>query len=64
MGFMDENAGGGPPLLKWNGNEGKYLKHNSDGPAGAVAGYLKFKGKGEAPERYTGAIFPYSSPVS
>ena len=26
MGFMDENAGGGgPPLLKWNGNEGKYL---------------------------------------
>ena len=68
MGFMDENAGGGPPLLKWNGNEGKYLKHNSDvafndqhfilNPAGAVAGYLKFKGKGEAPERHTGAIFP------
>jgi hypothetical protein len=27
MGFMDEHAGGGgPPLLKWNGNEGKYLK--------------------------------------
>ena len=27
-------------------------------PAGAVAGYLKFKEKGEAPERQTGAIFP------
>ena len=57
MGFMDENAGGGgPPLLKWTGNEGKYLKHNSDvaftdqhfilNPAGAVAGYLKFKREG------------------
>jgi hypothetical protein len=66
---MDENAGGGgPPLLKWNGSEGRYLKHNSDvafndqhfilNPAGAVAGYLKFKGKGEVPERHTGAIFP------
>ena len=69
MGFMDENAGGGgPPLIKWNGQEGKYVKHNSDvalndecfiaDPVGAVAGYLKFKGKGEPPERHTGPIYP------
>ena len=69
MGFMDQNAGGGgPPLMKWNGQEGKYLKHDSDisftdecfilHPAGAVAGYLKFKGKGEPPERHTGPIYP------
>ena len=31
MGFMDQNAGGGgPPLMRWNGQEGKYLKYNSD----------------------------------
>ena len=69
MGFMDENAGGGgPPLIKWNGQEGKYVKHNSDvalndecfiaDPVGAVASYLKFKGKGEPPERHTGPIYP------
>lgn len=68
-GFMDENAGGGgTPLMKWNGNEGKYLKHNSDvafndqtfvlNATGAVAGYVKFAGKGEKPERHTGPIFP------
>jgi hypothetical protein len=69
MGFMDENAGGGSlPLLRWNGQEGKFLRHGSDvefngqsfilNPAGAVAGYLKFRGKGEPPERHIGAIFP------
>jgi hypothetical protein len=69
MGFMDQNAGGGgPPLMRWNGQEGKYLKYDSDlefndecfvlNPAGAVAGYLKFKGKGEPPERHTGPIYP------
>ena len=57
---MDQNAGGGgPPLLKWNGNEGKYLKRDSNqefndecfvlNPNGAVAGYLKFGAKGEQP---------------
>jgi hypothetical protein len=66
---MDQNAGGGgPPLMRWNGQEGKYLKCDSDmefndgcfvlNPAGAVAGYLKFGGKGEAPERHTGPIYP------
>ena len=69
MGFMDQNAGGGgPPLLKWNGQEGKYLKYDSDvsfndecfvlNPAGAVAGYLKFGAKGEQPVRHTGPIYP------
>ena len=69
MGFMDQNAGGGgPPLMRWNGQEGKYLKHDSDtefndecfvlNPAGAVAGYLKFGAKGERPVRRTGPIYP------
>jgi hypothetical protein len=69
MGFMDQNAGGGgPPLMRWNGQEGKYLKYDSElefndecfvlNPAGAVAGYLKFRGKGETPERHTGPIYP------
>src|SRR5262245_42024637 len=69
MGFMDQNAGGGgPPLMKWNGQEGKYLKYDSDtqfndecfvlNPAGAVAGYLKFGVKGEQPVRHTGPIYP------
>ena len=46
MGFMDENAGGGPPLLKWNGNEGKYLKHNSDGPGGRRRRLSQVQGEG------------------
>ena len=69
MGFMDQNAGGGgPPLMRWNGQEGKYLKYDSElefndecfvlNLAGAVAGYLKFRGKGETPERHTGPIYP------
>ena len=62
MGFMNDNAGGGgPPLLKWNGQEGKYVKRDGDkefndecfvvNPAAAVAGYIKFAGKGEQPVR-------------
>jgi hypothetical protein len=69
MGFMDENgSGGGSPLLKWNGNEGKFLRHGSDeafndehfilDPAGAVAGYIRFQGRGASPERRVGKIFP------
>ena len=69
MGFMDQNAGGGgPPLMRWNGQEGKYLKRDFElefndeyfvlNPAGAVAGYLKFRGKGETPERHMGPIYP------
>src|SRR5262249_39047486 len=68
MGFMDQNAGGGgPPLMKWNGQEGKYLKYDSDtefndecfvlNAAGAVAGYLKFGVNGEQPIRHTGPIY-------
>jgi hypothetical protein len=47
---------------------GGQVQHGSDlefndecfilNPAGAVVGYLKFKGKGEPPERHTGPIFP------
>ena len=69
MGFMDQNAGGGgPPLMRWNGQEGRYKKYDSDtefndecfvlNPAGAVAGYLKFGAKGEQPVRHTGQIYP------
>jgi len=68
MGFLDENAGGGgPPILKFN-NEGKYVKRGSEEafndqhfvayPRDARAGYIKFAGKGEKPERHLGAIFP------
>jgi hypothetical protein len=69
MGFMDQNAGGGgPPLIKWNGQEGKYTKRDSDvefndeafvlNTVGIVAGYLKFGAKGEQPVRHTGPIYP------
>jgi hypothetical protein len=69
MGFMDDNAGGGgPPIMRWNGNEAKYLIRDGDvafndqefalNPAGAVAGYIKFTGKGEKPDRRTGPIYP------
>jgi len=69
MGFMDQNAGGGgPPLMRWNGQEGRYKKYDSDtefndecfvlNPAGSVAGYLKFGAKGEQPVRHTGPIYP------
>jgi hypothetical protein len=69
MGFMDENAGvGGSPLMKWNGNEGKYLTrdgvaafNNEDfdlNAAGILGGYIKFGGKGEQPERRLGALYP------
>ena len=34
MGFMDTNAGnGGPPFLKWNGQEGKYNRYGRREPA-------------------------------
>ena len=51
-----ERAGG--PVLK----HGSDLEFNDEcfvlNSAGAVAGYLKFKGKGEPPERHTGPIYP------
>jgi hypothetical protein len=64
MGFMDQNAGGGgPPIMRWNGNEAKYLIRDGDtafndqdfalNAAGIVAA-----GKGEKPERRTGRIYP------
>jgi hypothetical protein len=69
MGFMDEvSSGGGAKLLKFDGRAGNYLVRGSeatfDGQEfvvdvySATGGFLKFKGKGEPPERHTGPIFP------
>ena len=69
MGFMEKNAGGGgPPLMRWNGQDGRYLKHGTEvefneqdfvlNAAAAVAGYLRFAGKGEPPVKRTGPIYP------
>jgi hypothetical protein len=68
MGFMNDNAGsGGKPLIKWNGNEGTFSDRdgktfNDDcfilNAVGATAGYNKYGGKGEKPERRTGPIYP------
>jgi hypothetical protein len=69
MGFFDNSAAGGrPPFMRWNGNEAKFLTRDGDtafnnevfvlDTTGIVAGYIKFAGKGEQPERRTGAIFP------
>jgi hypothetical protein len=69
MGFFDQNAGaGGPPIMKWNGNEAKYLIRDGDtafndqdfalNAAGIAGGYIKFGGKNEQPERRMGAMYP------
>ena len=69
MGFMDEvSSGGGTKLLKFDGRAGNYVVRGSeatfDGQEfvvdvySATGGFLKFKGKGEPPERHTGPIFP------
>jgi hypothetical protein len=69
MGFMDEVfSGGGTKLLKFDGRAGNYVARGSDETFngqefvadihGATGGFLKFKGKGEQPERRTGPIFP------
>jgi hypothetical protein len=69
MGFMNDNAGtAGTPLLKWNGQEGKFKKYGGEeeftdqvfvlNAVAIIAGYVKFAGKGEKPERRTGSIFP------
>src|ERR1700723_3172847 len=69
MGFMDEvSSGGGAKLLKFDGRAGNYLVRGGeatfDGQEfvvdvySATGGFLKFKGKGEPPERHTGPIFP------
>jgi hypothetical protein len=68
-GFFEQNAGrGGPPIMKWNGNEAKYLIRDGDVAFNdqdfaldvlrIVAGYIKFGAKGEQPERRMGAIYP------
>ena len=69
MGFMDEvSSGGGAKLLKFDGRAGNYLVRGSEATFNgqefvvdvysATGGFLKFKGKGEPPERHTGPIFP------
>jgi hypothetical protein len=69
MGFMDEvSSGGGTKLLKFDGRAGNYVVRGSEATFNgqefvvdvysATGGFLKFKGKGEPPERNTGPIFP------
>jgi hypothetical protein len=69
MGFMDEvSSGGGTKLLKFDGRAGNYVVRGSEAAfngqefvvdvSSATGGFLKFKGKGEQPERRMGLIFP------
>jgi hypothetical protein len=69
MGFMDEvSSGGGTKLLKFDGRAGNYAVRGSEATFSgqefvvdvysATGGFLKFKSKGELPERNTGPIFP------
>ena len=69
MGFMDEvSNGGGNKLLKFDGRAGHYVVRGSEATFNgqefvadvysAAGGFLKFKGKGEQPDRRTGLIFP------
>ena len=69
MGFMDEvSSGGGTKLLKFDGRAGKYVVRGSEATFNgqefvvdvysANGGFLKFKGKGEPPERRMGLVFP------
>ena len=69
MGFMDEvSSGGGTKLLKFDGRAGNYVVRGSEATfngqefvvdvSSATGGFLKFKGKGEPPERHMGPIFP------
>jgi hypothetical protein len=68
MSFMDEVNGGGAGLLKYDGRAGTYLKVGTEDTFNtqefvadifsATGGYVKFKGKGEAPEKKMGLIFP------
>src|SRR5262249_56586997 len=69
MGFMDEVSNrGGNKLLKFDGRAGHYVVRGSEATYNAnefvadvysaTGGFLKFKGKGEQPERHMGLIFP------
>jgi hypothetical protein len=69
MGFMDnEVSGGGAKLLKFDGRAGNYVVRGSDATLNnqefvadiysAKGGYIKFGGKGQAPERHLGSVFP------
>jgi hypothetical protein len=69
VGFMDEvSSCGGNKLLKFDGRAGHYSARGSEATFDgeefvadvyiATGGFLKFKGKGEQPDRRTGLIFP------
>jgi hypothetical protein len=68
MGFMDDVNGGGASLLKYDGRGGTYVKVGTEDTFNgqefiadiysATGGYVKFKGKGETPEKSMGLIFP------
>jgi hypothetical protein len=69
MGFMDDFGGSGAALMKYDGRSGNYVKVGSDDVTfngqefiadiySASGGFVKFKGKGETPEKKVGSIFP------
>jgi hypothetical protein len=69
MAFMDEIAGGGGlKLLKFDGRAGNYVARGSDANVNdqefvaniyaARGGYIKFNGKGTAPDRHLGLLLP------
>jgi hypothetical protein len=69
VGFMDEvSSSGGNKLLKFDGRVGHYSARGGEATFNgqefvadvysATGGFLKFKGKGEQPDRRTGLIFP------
>jgi len=69
MGFMDEvSSGGGNKLLKFDGRAGHYTARGSEATLNgqefiadiysATGGFLRFRGKGEQPDRRIGLIFP------
>ena len=67
MSFTADNVSGGPALLKFS-KDGQYLKRGSEEAYNdqafiakvheARAGYLKFNGGDDPPERRMGSIFP------
>jgi hypothetical protein len=69
MGFMEEVfSGGDTKLLKFDGRAGNYVARGSDETFNgqefvadiyaAKGGYIRFGGKGQAPDRHLGLIFP------
>src|SRR5262245_46453464 len=69
MSFMDEvSSGGGKKVIRFEGRAGTFGVRGSEDTFnnhefiaegnGAKGGYIKFGGKGQAPERHLGSVFP------